>query len=133
MKCTTHNAEAVAICTWCGRALCADCLVFYSESSHTIKDKGPRPRVAGRAVCSDQCIAALGRESRAMDMVLQKSLQSTRATTFYYFLCAALTAAGGVGAWYYLPSPFLIWFCFGAAAVFTASGLWYLRIARNSS
>jgi len=84
-------------------------------------------------VCSDTCAAALDRQAKAMDMVLQKSLQSTRANTFYYFLCAALTAAGGVGAWYYLPSPFLIWFCFGAAAVFIASGLWYLRIARKSS
>jgi len=82
-------------------------------------------------VCSDNCAAALAREAKAMDLVLQKSLQNTRASAFYFFLCAALTAAGGVAAKSYLPSPFLIWFCAGCTAVFTASGLWYLWIARK--
>jgi len=117
MKCAAHNAEALAVCSWCGKALCRDCAKT-SESQ--------------RMVCSDQCAAALARESKAMDLVLQKSLQNTRASAFYFFLCGALTAAGGVGAWFYLPSPFLIWFCAGCTAVFIASGLWYLRIARKS-
>jgi hypothetical protein len=83
-------------------------------------------------VCSDNCAAALGREAKVMDLVLQKSLQNTRASAFYYFLCAVLTGTGGIGAWYYLPSPFLIWFCAGCTVVFTASGVWYLWIARKS-
>lgn len=83
-------------------------------------------------VCSDTCAAALDREARAIDLVLQKSLQNTRATAFYYFLCAVLTGAGAVGAWLYFPSPFLIWFCAGSSAVFIASGAWYLWIARKS-
>lgn len=118
MKCTTHNVEAVAICSWCGKALCSVCA---------------KPSPSQRMVCSDSCAAALDRQARAIDLVLQKSLQSTRANALYYFLCAALMAGGGLAAWRYLPSPFLIWFCFGAAVLFIASGFWYLRIARKSS
>ncbi|HTR43328.1 MAG TPA: hypothetical protein VMH87_17080 [Pseudomonadales bacterium] len=117
MKCTPHNAEAVAVCVWCGKALCPACA---------------KPTASQRMVCSDNCAAALDRQSKAMDTALKSSAQSTRANAFYFFLCGALTAAGGVAAKFYLPSPFLIWFCFGAAAVFTASGLWYLSIARKS-
>ena len=117
MKCSTHNAEAIAVCSWCGRALCPDCA---------------KPSASQRMVCSDNCAAALGREAKALDLVLQKSLQNTRASAFYYFLCAALTAAGGVGARFYLQVPFLIWFCVGCSIVFTASGAWYLWIARKS-
>jgi hypothetical protein len=116
MKCSIHNAEAVAVCVWCGKALCPVCA---------------KPSASQRMVCSDNCAAALGREARAIDMVLQKSLQNTRASAFYYFLCAVLMAAGGVGAWFYLPSPFLIWLCAGCAVVFTASGCWYLWISRK--
>ena len=83
-------------------------------------------------VCSDDCAAALAREARAMESILQKSLQNARASAFYSFLCGALSAAGAVGAGYYLPSPFLIWFCAGCAAVFAASGIWFARIARKS-
>jgi hypothetical protein len=116
MKCTIHNAEAVAVCTWCGKALCPDCA---------------KPSASQRMVCSDACAAALSRETQAIELVLQKSLQSTRANAYYYFLCAALMAAGAVAAKSYLPSPFLIWLCAGCTAVFTASGCWYLWIARK--
>jgi hypothetical protein len=117
MKCSTHNVEAIAVCVWCGRMLCPDCA---------------KQSASRRMVCSDNCAAALGREAKVMDLVLQKSLQNTRASAFYYFLCAVLTGTGGIGAWYYLPSPFLIWFCAGCTVVFTASGVWYLWIARKS-
>lgn len=83
-------------------------------------------------VCSDNCVAALDRQAKVMDLVLQKNVQSTRANAFYYFLCGALMAAGGIAACFYFQVPFLIWLCFGAAAVFIASGLWYLSIARKS-
>lgn len=117
MKCTTHNTESVAVCVWCGKALCSVCA---------------KPTASQRMVCSDNCSAALDRQAKAMDMVLKRSAQSTRANAFYYFLCGVLMVAGGIAAKSYLPSPFLIWFCFGAAAVFIASGLWYLHIARKS-
>lgn len=117
MKCSTHNVEAVAVCAWCGRVLCPDCA----------KESASR-----RMICSDNCAAELRREAKVMDLVLQRSLQNTRASAFYYFLCAVLTGAGGIGAWYYLPATFLIWFCAGCTVVFTASGAWYLWIARKS-
>jgi hypothetical protein len=117
MKCPTHNFEAVGICTYCGRAVCADC------------SKSPAPRL----VCSDNCAAALTRDDKAMQLILQKSVQSARASAFYSFLCAGLSAAGAIGAHYYLPSPFLIWFTSGCAVVFIASGIWFAAIARKQS
>lgn len=116
MKCAAHNSEAVAICAYCGRALCADCI---------------EPGNAQRIVCSDDCAAALARADQAMEAILQKSLQSARASAFYSFLCAGLSAAGAVGAHFYMPVPFLIWFCAGCSAVFTASGIWYGSIAKK--
>jgi hypothetical protein len=118
MKCTAHNAEAVAICSWCGRAVCADCA---------------KPAASQRMVCSDNCAAALTREAKAMELILEKSVQSANASAFYSFLCCALSGAGAIGAWYYLPSPFLIWFCAGCSAVFLASGIWFAVIARKKS
>ena len=118
MKCAAHNAEAVAVCAWCGRAVCADC-------AKTSPSK--------RMVCSDDCAVALTREAKAMETILQKSLQNARASAFYSFLCSGLSAAGAVGANFYLQVPFLIWFCVGCAAVFAASGFWYALIARKNS
>jgi len=82
-------------------------------------------------VCSDACADALARNDRAMQLILQKSLQSARASAFYCYLCGALSAAGAVGAWFYLPLPFLIAFTGGCSVVFFASGIWYGRIARK--
>lgn len=83
-------------------------------------------------VCSESCDAALTRGDKAMDMILQKSLQSARASAFYSYLCAVLSAAGAVGAYFYLPVPFLMWFTAGCSVVFIASGVWYSRIACRS-
>jgi hypothetical protein len=116
MKCTPHNAEAVAICAYCGRALCGECA---------------KPSASRRLVCSDDCATALTRNDKAMQLILQKSLQNARASAFYSFLCGALSAGGAIGAKSYLPSPFLIWFCAGCSVVFIASGIWYARIAKR--
>ena len=116
MKCSKHQTEAVAVCAYCGRALCAECV----------------PASAGpRMVCSADCAATLARNDRALQLILQKSLQSARASAMYSFLCGGLSAAGAIGASYYLPSPFLIWFTAGCSAVFLASGIWYSLIARK--
>ena len=118
MKCVAHNAEAVAICAYCGRALCAGCV---------------KPSTTQRMVCSDNCAAALTRDDKAMQLILQKSLQSARASAFYSFLCGGLSAASAIGAKFYLPSPFLIWFTAGCSVVFIASGIWYGRIAKKQN
>jgi hypothetical protein len=84
-------------------------------------------------VCSDHCAAALARNDEAMQLILEKSLQNSRASAFYCFLCAILSAGGAISAWRFLPSPFLIWFCAGCSAVFAASGIWYSVISRKNS
>jgi hypothetical protein len=117
MKCAAHHAEAVAVCSWCGRAVCDNCA---------------KTSASRRIVCSDDCAAALAREAKGTESILQKSLQSAQANAFYSFLCSALSVGGAIGAWYYLPLPFLIWFCAGCALVFAASGIWFARIARKS-
>jgi hypothetical protein len=116
MKCLKHNAEAVGICVWCGRALCADCA---------------KPSAIERMTCSDNCAAALARNDKALQLILQKSLQSARASAFYSFLCGGLSLAAAVGAKFYLPSPFLVWFTAGCSVVFIVSGIWYGRIAKK--
>jgi hypothetical protein len=118
MKCTMHQAEAVAVCTYCGRALCADCA---------------KPSATQRMVCSENCAAALARTDQALETILQKSYQSARASAFYSYLCGGLSAAAAIGAHYYLPSPFLIWFTAGCSVVFIASGIWFGRIARKQT
>jgi len=82
-------------------------------------------------VCSTECAGALKRAEVAMELILQKSLQSARASAFYSFLCGGLSAGGAIGAHFYLPSPFLIWFTGGCSVVFLASGFWYALIARK--
>jgi hypothetical protein len=118
MKCSAHHAEAVAVCAYCGRALCADCATVSATQ---------------RMVCSDNCDAALTKNDKALELILSKSVQSARASAFYSYLCGGLSAAGAVGAYYYLPVPFLVWFTAGCSVVFIASGIWYGRIARKQN
>jgi len=116
MKCLTHNSEAVGICAHCGRALCAECA---------------KPGATERMTCSDNCATALARNDKALQLILQKSLQSARASSFYSYLCGGLSLAAAVGAHFYLSVPFLIWFTAGCGVVFIASGIWYGLIARK--
>ena len=118
MKCTRHNTEAVAVCAYCGRALCGDCI----QSS-----------TAPRMVCSSDCAAALARDDKAMRLILQQSVQSLRASAFYCYLCGGLSAAAAVVAWFMLPSPFLILFTGACAIVLIISGVWYGRGATRQS
>lgn len=116
MKCITHNSEAVAICAYCGRALCSDCV-------HSPE--------AARIVCSQRCADALAEGEKAMLMMLQQGRQNAKASAFYCYLCAGLSAVAAIAAWFMLPSPFLILFTGGCALVLAASGVWYSRIARQ--
>ena len=109
MKCATHQNEAVAICAHCGRALCADCA----------KNSAPQ-----RMTCSPACAAALAQNELALQTLLQKNVQGARINAVFYLLCGILSLAGAVGAWFYLPSPFLIWFCAGCGFVFVLAGAW---------
>lgn len=113
MKCFKHNAvDAVAVCAYCGKAICLDCL----------------PAIASaRMVCSNDCAAALAHEGKVIQLLLDKSAQSARASAFYCYLTGGLSAAAAIAAWFMLPSPFLIYFTGGCAAVLIAAGFWYQR------
>jgi hypothetical protein len=114
VKCAEHKAEAIAICAYCGRALCVDC----AKHSETL-----------RMVCSDTCAMALLQNNKAMQLLLHKSVQSAQASAFNCYLCGGLSLAAAVGAHFYLPSPFLIFFTVGCGGVFIISGIWYGRMA----
>jgi len=117
MKCFHHPAaDSVAVCAYCGRALCPACI--------------PAPQAA-RITCSADCAAAIGRDGQALRLLLEKGAQSARASAFYCYLCGALSAGAAVAAWFMLPSPFLIYFTAGCAAVLIAAGFWYGRVAQK--
>src|SRR6476620_2449806 len=101
MICAQHKIQAVGVCAWCGRGVCADC------SSVTAT-----PRI----VCSEVCQTALRKHERAIESILRKSVQSLRASAFYCFLCGVISLAAGIVAYYTLPSNFLIGFC-GACGI----------------
>jgi hypothetical protein len=116
MKCFKHDGEAVAVCPWCGRAMCSSCV---STSA------GASPRLA----CSDECAKGLARHEGALELLLQKSRQSARANSVYYYVCGALSAGAAVASWYWLPIPFLIWFLGASAVALVISGIWFGRAA----
>ncbi len=116
MKCFKHKTDAVAVCAYCGRAMCEVCVTVPN---------------APRMTCSTDCAAALTQNDRAMQSILQKSVQSLKASAFYCYLCGGLSAATAVLAKFMLPSPFLIFFTGACAVVLIAAGAWYTVIARK--
>jgi len=73
----------------------------------------------------------LSRNDEAIQLLLRKSRQSARASAFYCYLSAGLSAGAAVAAWFMLPSPFLIYFAGGCALVLAAAGFWYQRGANR--
>ena len=120
MKCIKHqDAEAVAVCTYCGRALCSDCVQAATA--------------ANRLVCSTDCSEALLRGEKALETILQQSMRAAKASAFYCYLCGALSAAAAIVAWFMLPAPFLILFTAGCSITLILSGIWYGRAAKKQS
>ena len=89
MKCFKHKTEAIAVCAYCGRAMCEECVPSVT---------------APRMVCSPECGASLAQHDRGMQSILQKSVQGLKASAFYCYLCGGLSAAAAVTAWFLLPS-----------------------------
>jgi len=116
VRCSKHAVEAIGVCIYCGRALCRDCI--------------PVP-AAARLVCSADCENALAINARAIQLLLDKSAQSAKASAFYCYLTGGLSAAAAVAAWFMLPSPFLIYFTGACAVVLIFSGIWYGRGAKK--
>jgi len=116
MKCFKHKTDAVAVCAYCGRAMCEDCAPAAA---------------APRMICSNECATALAQQDRGLQAILQKSVQSLKASAFYCYLCGGLSAAAAIVAWFLLPSLFLIFFTGACAVVLFASGIWYTVVARR--
>jgi hypothetical protein len=116
MKCFKHQIEAVAVCAYCGRAMCEQCV-----PSSTVP----------RMICSTECSAALAQQDRGLQTLLQKSVQTLKASAFYCYLCGGLSAAAAIVAWFLLPSTFLILFTGACAVVLFASGIWYTLVSRK--
>jgi len=117
MKCFQHQSlDAIGACAHCGRGVCVECA---------------KAKPGSRLACSVDCDAALTASDAVMRQVLEKSGQSLRASAFYCYVSAVLSAGAAVGAWYWLPSPFLIYFTGACAVVLVCSGVWYSRAARN--
>src|SRR5947207_12844687 len=83
MKCATHNVEATAVCSYCGKSLCPSCSRSGSDQ---------------RNASSDACAAALARADKATEIIIRKSMASAKATAFTCYLCGALFVISGVGA-----------------------------------
>jgi hypothetical protein len=60
-------------------------------------------------------------------------VQSARASAFYCYVTAGLSAAAAIVAWFMLPSLFLILFTSGCAVVLLLSGLWYGHATKNQN
>jgi|SRR6516165_10448468 hypothetical protein len=119
MKCFKHPvADSIAVCAYCGRALCKDC----------VQDPNGL-----RITCSTVCAEALSRAETALRAIEQQSRRSAQASAFYCYLCAGLSAAAAIVAWFLLPSPFLILFTAGCALVLLVSGIWYGRAGSKHS
>ena len=81
MKCLSHKTEAIAICSYCGRAVCDEC-------AHSIQ--------AERITCSEHCATELKQNEIALQTMLQQGKQNAKASAFYCYLCGALSAIAAV-------------------------------------
>jgi len=72
---------------------------------------------AARIVCSTDCAAMLVRNDDAIQLLLRKSQQSARASASTVTSPPDFRAVAAVGAWFMLPSPFLIYFTGGCSLV----------------
>jgi hypothetical protein len=75
---------------------------------------------------------AVLRGEQALETILQQNVRNAKASAFYCYLCALLSAGAAVVAWFMLPSPFLILFTAGCAIVLILSGIWYGRAAKKA-
>ena len=117
MKCTTHNAEATAVCAYCGSALCPSC-------SRSVSGK--------RTGCSDACAAALARADKAADIIIRKSTMSAKASSLAGYLCGALFVISGIGAYVTFQGRlFLPLFCGSLGVALIICGFWYSKAAKK--
>jgi hypothetical protein len=116
MRCQQHDLDAVGVCAWCGRGVCRKC----------VEGAGPL-----RLTCSPDCATALARQAGVLESLLERSRQTARANSVNYYVSGAVAAGATIAAWFWLPSPLLMWFTGVSAAALMVSGFWLGRVARK--
>ncbi len=87
----------------------------------------------GRRACGEACARVLDQHDQAFALLTRQTQQTAQASAVFSGLCSLLSLAGAAGAWFYLPVPFLVWFCAGCGLVFMATAIWQARIARRQA
>jgi hypothetical protein len=117
MKCTAHNEEANGICAYCGRALCSHC----SRSPAQLRN-----------ACSDACATALGRADRAVELIIQKTVQGAKAGALSCYISGVLFVLTGIAAAIFMSrDTFLIVFPAALGIGLIISGVAFSKVARQ--
>lgn len=117
MKCTVHDEEADGICAYCGRALCLRCA---------------RTSAQGRNACSDACAAALAKADRAVELIIQKTLQGAKAGALCCYISGVLFVLTGLATAIFMSrATFLIVFPAVLGIGLIVSGVAFSRVAKQ--
>jgi hypothetical protein len=117
MKCSAHHQDAVAVCAYCGRALCSACEPISSS-----------PRMACSAACAD----ALAANARAVELTLGKSVQSAKATAYGSYLLGVLLIAFAIYGHHVEPKiPVVHPLAAALGAALLLWGFWFHRVSRE--
>lgn len=119
MKCATQQSEAIAVCAYCGRALCPDCA---HESA------------GRRMICSAECGAALAKGDSVVPLILQKNVQQARAGAFCCYLVGALLILTGLfGRRFMEIEPLAIFYLLAGGVAMFVSGFFYAKAAKRKA
>jgi len=118
MRCATHDQDAIAVCSYCGRALCPACEPASSSR---------------RMACSRACADALADSTRAIELTLGKSVQTAKATAFGSYALGVLCIAFAIYGHHVYPqmrvgNPLLA--AFGVISL--VWGFWFQRVGRKN-
>ena len=117
MKCTTHNAEAIGVCAYCGRALCPEC---------------SKPHTNQRMACSTACAAALTKAAAADELIVSKSLSTARASALAcYLLGTIFLVCAGIAHLMMPYGPFLVVFLVISGIGMIIGGVIYGRVSKK--
>lgn len=116
MKCYRHfEVEAQAVCSNCGRALCASCI--------TSPEAEP-------VACSDACAARTHQLRRALEVIAAKTLRQNFVTARFLFLAGSAFCLVGVLS-ITTGNLSLIAFPIGLGIINIIAGFWFRRVGKQ--
>lgn len=119
MKCYTHkDAEAVAVCVHCGRALCATCAT---------------PSQSGRLVCSPACAAASKQIEEFIASTRHKAVRGARVASYFCFIVAAIFFVSAIAFYFDLHKWPLTIFVGASGVGFMIAGVGYMRVSKRDT